>query len=157
MARHAKKLVCTKTVSNRDFLECAPMVLVTWLDHCNMCNRWVDCEEAQAVAKEQEVCVSLGFLVEVTPDYVLIAATGSDDGEIRNCMKVLRGCILDFQILPKSSLSATLHLVKQGRQAQNGVAPQSWSWGNALMVPRIYSMPKRGKGRQTKSRRVSSR
>ena len=85
--------------------ESYPIVCVTWNDHHTLADTsWPVISSLVKDAREPMTCHTVGYLLDETDDYVLIAQTVTDDGTCSEVMKVLRPLVGDIKILKKAKV-----------------------------------------------------
>ena len=106
MARD-RKVVQSATPNLGEALPLAfPVVHVKWVDHCTLADTaWPVISQLIKDAAEPATCHTVGYLLDSTDDYVLIAQTVTEDGTCSEVMKVMRALIHeDMTILRKAKV-----------------------------------------------------
>lgn len=103
MARHAKTMGARQRDEVRDSLKETPAVVVVWEDHNNPYPAgWIGREEVVELAKNIPTMISVGFIIDETPKYYLLAGTLTEDDQINEPMEILKSCVLLCQPLKLS-------------------------------------------------------
>jgi len=131
MARNAKALVRAEVDSNGGIVDLPRAISVVWEDHSDASSGWEHIDAVSYASKELFVVFTLGWLIEETKDYLIVAHSFCPDGALRAAIKILKSCVLHRVDLSKSSLSRTRRVVKLGHQALKGAGRRSSRSGNS--------------------------
>lgn len=67
-------------------------VIVTWVDSCSASGGpWMDRESAEEMKPLE--CVTIGFVVQETTDYITLASSATKDGQVAGDMCIPQACI----------------------------------------------------------------
>ena len=81
-----------------------PVVCVTWIDHMSITkDGWPSIVKLKEEAADPAVMHTVGYLIDKTDDYVLIAQTITDDGLCSEAMKVMSNLIQSTKVIKKAS------------------------------------------------------
>lgn len=83
-----------------------PIVRVVWIDHAlHNLESFVSISKMLRQCEEPALMSTIGYILEETEDYILLAQTLTSDGEVSEAMKVLKATIVEgpTEICPAST------------------------------------------------------
>lgn len=71
------------------------LVCIRWIDHSNQGNDWVKIDDIDALS----VCVTVGFIIGEDENYLSLAQTVANHGDMCNIMHILKVAILSKKVM----------------------------------------------------------